>query len=750
METIFIVMVGILILLAIIDLVVGVSNDAVNFLVSAIGSKAASFRTIMIIASLGVLFGATFSSGMMEVARKGIFVPELFSFDKIMIIFLAVMLTDIILLDTFNSLGLPTSTTVSIVFELLGAAVGIGIIVMNQNGESIDHLSEYINTSKAMLIIGGILLSVVVAFSIGAIVQYLSRLLFSFNYEKSYKNYGAIWGSLAITAITYFILIKGLKGSSFAGKGTDIYSWVTTHTLLILAFSMVIWGGVLAVLQFVFKINILKVIVLVGTFALAMAFAGNDLVNFIGVPLAGLSSYKAWAASGANSDEFMMTALSEKVPTAIEYLLLAGAIMVITLWLSKKAKAVTKTSLDLSRQETGHERFESTGVARALVRTSISITKFYERIAPQNFQDKITARFEASKEKADETKSFDLVRASVNLMVAGILISIGTSLKLPLSTTYVTFMVAMGTSLADKAWGRESAVYRVSGVLAVISGWFVTALVAFTAAFIFANIINWGGLPAALVLLLLAGISVVRSQFKMSKKEKKQARDAKKEEKAPKSIIASCGYNVVNVLNSEDQIYKKTLDGLFQHNRKKLKKLLLVEEVVGKRAKKLKDNIFTTVQQLNLGSVDTAPYYVQVVDYLREITHSLHFVVEPIFRHVDNQHKPIGEMQIQEFTELMEQKSEFSQLIVEIIIKKDYEKIDMVIQKQEELLEKLKQLNKSLVKRIKTGEVGTRNSMLYFYIMSETKNILLFMVNLVKSHRDFITEIDSTQVNSRI
>ena len=740
METVCIVMVGILIVLAISDLVVGVSNDAVNFLVSAIGSNAAPLRVIMIIAGAGVLFGATFSGGMMEVARKGIFVPELFSFESIMIIFLAVMLTDVILLDLFNSLGLPTSTTVSIVFELLGAAVAVSIIVMNQNEESLNHLGEYINTSKALAIIAGILLSVVVAFTVGAIVQFFSRLLFSFNYEKTYRQYGAVWGAVAVTAIMYFIMIKGLKGSSFAGSDSMIYQWTQDNVMLLLAGNFVFWIAALALLQFVFKVNILKFIILVGTFALAMAFAGNDLVNFIGVPLAGLSSYKAWAASGAEPGEFMMTALSKKVPTATIYLLAAGAIMVTTLWLSKKARKVTKTSIDLSRQGDGEERFESTALSRILVRLSIGGSQLFERSVTPAFKQKIEARFILPKEKQSKSQSFDLIRAAVNLMVAGILISIGTSMKLPLSTTYVTFMVAMGTSLADKAWGRESAVYRVSGVLVVISGWFVTALVAFTAAFILANIINWGGLVSALVLLILAGISLIRSQFAGNKKERKEIREIKKEEKQPTDILSQCTYNVVNLLNSEQQLYKKTMRALSQNKRKTLKKMVMVETVVNKRAKRLKDNIFETVQQLEVSSVDTAPFYVQVMDYLREIAHSLHYVVEPIYKHVDNQHKPILPEQAEELENLAALKSELSKMITEAIGSKNFENFDAINEKQEEVLNVIQGLHKTQVKRIKHGDAGTRNSMLYFNILTESKSIVLYMVNLAKSQRDFITE----------
>lgn len=746
METVFIVMVGILILLAISDLVVGVSNDAVNFLVSAIGSNAAPFKVIMIIAGAGVLFGATFSSGMMEVARKGIFQPELFSFHNIMIIFLAVMLTDVILLDLFNSIGLPTSTTVSIVFELLGAAVAVSIIVMNQNGESINHLGEYINTSKALAIIAGILLSVVVAFTVGAIVQFLSRLLFSFDYQKTYKKFGALWGGIALTAIMYFILIKGLKGSSFAGSESAIYQSALEHIWLIITAGFVLWTGILTVLQFWFKVNILKLIILIGTFALAMAFAGNDLVNFIGVPLAGLSSYKAWAASGAEPTEFMMTALSKKVPAGSLYLLAAGAIMVTTLWLSKKARRVTQTSIDLSRQGDGQERFESTAFSRMLVRSSLNLSRFLKKNLPAHFRNKMEARFVVPAKK--QNQSFDLIRAAVNLMVAGILISIGTSLKLPLSTTYVTFMVAMGTSLADKAWGRESAVYRVSGVLVIISGWFVTALVAFTAAFIMANIINWGGLPVALVLLVLASVSLIRSQSVVAKKEKKEKKENKKELKQPTDILAQCTYNVVNLLNSEQQLYKKTIRALAQNKRKTLKKMLMVEAVVNKRAKRLKDNIYETVKQLEVRSVDTGPFYVQVMDYLREIAHSLHFVIEPIYKHVENQHKPILPEQAEELEQFVSLKSELSKMIIQAIESKNFEDFDAINQKQEKVLNAIQKLHKNQVKRIKKGEAGTRNSMLYFNILNETKSIVLYMVNLAKSQRDFITEYNKSEQES--
>ncbi len=738
METIFIVMIGILILLAISDLVVGVSNDAVNFLISAIGSKAASFKTIMVIAGAGVLFGATFSSGMMEVARKGIFNPQLFSFEAIMYIFLAVMLTDVILLDLFNSLGLPTSTTVSIVFELLGASVAIAIISMNKNGESLAQLGSYINTSKALGIIAGILLSVVVAFTIGALVQFLSRLLFSFNYEKTYKKYGALWGSIAVTAIVYFILIKGLKGTEFAGPGSVFHDWAENHLTLLLIGNFIFWSITLALVQFFTKINILKVIILIGTFALAMAFAGNDLVNFIGVPLAGLASYKAWVASGVSPDDFMMASLASKVPTTTVYLLLAGLIMVITLWLSKKARKVTQTSIDLSRQSSGNERFESIAAARAIVRTSIGFSKAISKIVPAKTIKKLEQRFYLPEELQNKSQSFDLIRASVNLMVAGILISLGTSMKLPLSTTYVTFMVAMGSSLADKAWGRESAVYRVSGVLIVISGWFVTALVAFTAAFIFANIINWGGIVAALALLVLAGVSLVRSQMLGAKKERKEKAESKKHSAESSDVFVASTQNIVNLLNSESGLYLKAIQYFASGNRKKLKTLVKLESVINKRSKYLKDNLFTTIQQLEARCNDSSPYYVQVLDFLREITSSVHYVIEPIFQHVDNEHKPLLDEQYAELIELVEDKNKLIKLIVTSIDEQDFSNFKEISKKKKELLKRIQALHKTQVKRIKNRQVGTRNSILYFNIISETKNIVMHSASLARSSREFI------------
>ncbi|MCD4744752.1 MAG: inorganic phosphate transporter, partial [Bacteroidales bacterium] len=457
MNNIYLILIIVLFALAISDLIVGVSNDAVNFLNSAIGSKVAPFNVIMIIAALGILVGATFSGGMMEIARKGIFHPEHFYFSEIMIIFLAVMITDVILLDTFNTFGMPTSTTVSIVFELLGAAVAVSIIKITNSPDALE-LSEYINTAKALAIITGILLSVVLAFSIGAIIQYLVRILFSFDYKKNLKYFGAIWGGIAITAITYFILIKGAKGASFMSD--DAKQLIRENTLTIIGVSFFAWTIILLLLTWVSKINILKLIVLVGTFALAMAFAGNDLVNFIGVPLAGYESFKEFIANpAADPNMFPMLKLAGKVKTPTLFLIIAGLIMAVTLWLSRKARTVTETEIGLSRQDVGQERFGSSYFARSIVRNTRSFATRLNFLIPKSITNKIDKQFDQTvykqKQKAlgANAPAFDMVRASVNLVVASILISFATSLKLPLSTTYVTFMVAMGTSLSDRAWG---------------------------------------------------------------------------------------------------------------------------------------------------------------------------------------------------------------------------------------------------------------------------------------------------------
>jgi len=742
MESVFIVIVGILFLLAALDLVVGVSNDAVNFLVSAVGSRAASFRVILLVASLGVLIGAVFSGGMMEVARKGVFHPELFTFGNIMIIFLAVMLTDVILLDIFNSLGMPTSTTVSLVFELLGAAVAVSIVKILHDGGSLSEVGSYINSGKALVIIGGILFSVVVAFTFGSLIQYLSRLLFSFDISKTFVRYGALWGGISVTAITYFTLVTGLKGSIFADiPMTDtqtLSEWTKAHTLEIMAVSLLVWTALMAVLQFVFKVNTLKIIVLLGTFALAMSFAGNDLVNFIGVPLAGFDAYKSWASSGIGPETFMMTGFNDKIQTPTLFLILAGIIMIVTLWLSKKAKRVTETSLNLSRQDSGIERFESSAISRSIVRLSLQTSKFVEDMIPKKIQARIDNRFTRPTEKtAEPQQAFDLVRASVNLMVSGILISLGTAYKLPLSTTYVTFMVAMGTSLADRAWGRESAVYRVSGVLAVIAGWFITALVAFTVAFVLANLIIWGGIIAIALILLLAGVSMYRSQF-LNRKAKIQAEESKtlnKDDNLPPQIKYK--NDVIEVLGEVSTLFRKTIKALTKEDRKKLKHIKKANIELNDKTGAFKKNVYEMIQQFTKQNIHSGPSFVQVLDYLREITHAMYHVIKPSFEHIDNNHVGMNAAQTEELLQLSEAVVELFNEAVDIIKTENFDKLANLSLFQKKIIEQLDSYRENHIERIKTNEIDTRNSVLYLNILAETKNIMLYMSSLTKAQRSF-------------
>jgi phosphate/sulfate permease len=743
MENFYIILVVILFALAISDLIVGVSNDAVNFLNSAIGSKVAPRYVIMIIASIGILVGTTFSSGMMEVARKGIFHPDQFYFSEIMIIFLAVMLTDVVLLDVFNTLGLPTSTTVSIVFELLGAAVAVALIKINHLGQTAADLGMYINSGKALAIISGILLSVIVSFTVGSVVMYLTRLVFSFNYKITFKYFGAIWGGIAITAITYFILIKGAKGSSFLASDTT--DWIKSNTTLIIFYSFIGWTILLQALYWLVKLDILKMIVLVGTFALAMAFAGNDLVNFIGVPLAGLKSFQTFIANpGADPDGMLMVALVGKSKANTFILLIAGMVMVITLWLSKKARKVTETELNLSRQSSGSERFGSSMLSRTIVRTAMDISSAVEKITPKIMKSGIGKRFDDSEyqkeiKKQADAPSFDMVRASVNLTVASILISFATSLKLPLSTTYVTFMVAMGSSLADKAWGRESAVYRITGVVTVIGGWFMTAITAFTVAFIIALVISWGGAIAIGALVLIALYTVIRTHVSF---HKKQARNSAKRlddgELHADNIMTKCSLEVRRMLKSVSKVFDETIVGLTHEDRKSLKNVCREVEDLNLEAKQLKNNVHNTLLKLQEEEGETGHYYVQVIDYLREMAHALSYISNPSYDHVDNNHKPLLKIQIDELNSYKDSVADLFETIIRTIEKNEFGNIPGLIENQQTILDSIKEGRKNQIKRIKNEEAGTRNSTLYLGILNELKNFLLQSINLIKAQRDFV------------
>lgn len=744
MESIYLILVVILFALAISDLIVGVSNDAVNFLNSAIGSKAAPFKIIMGIAAVGIFVGATYSTGMMEVARKGIFHPELFTFKEIMVLFLAVMMTNIVLLDIFNTFGMPTSTTVSIVFGLLGAAVGVAWIKIQTDPTANQELAEYINSAKALQIISGILLSVIVAFTIGAIVQFLSRLLFSFNYVKRFKYFGAIWGGLAITAITYFILIKGLKGSPYAAhildNGETVLQFTMQNALLIIGASFVIWTVLLQIMQ-LFKISILKLIVFIGTFALALAFAGNDLVNFIGVPLAGYNAYGYWVDSGAAADSFSMIQLNGKVPTELYILIAASLIMIITLWFSKKARSVLKTSLDLSRQDEGEERFGSSIMARNIVRGTRKTFNIIDKYTPVIISKSIEKQFDSSIFKSQQAKNedppaFDMIRASVNLVVASILIAIGTSYKLPLSTTYVTFMVAMGTSLADKAWSRESAVFRITGVVSVIGGWFFTAFSGFASAFIVAIIFSYGGFYAIFAMLGITIFSLIKTNFLHKKREKEASLNITEEIKES-NILTKCTTNVINTLSSINSIYNNLILGLETEDRKVLKEVNKDIKVINKQSKYLKDNVYKTINKFDKDSISTSHFYVQVLDYLRETAHCLEYMIKPSIEHVDNDFTRLLDIQFDELKLTSKKLTDFYNEIFSVIQNKEYDKVNDIIKTREKLLSDIEANRKLQIKRLKNNEVGGKNSMLYLGLLHETKNLLLHTVNLLKAQRDF-------------
>lgn len=745
MDNIYLFFLVVLFLLAISDLVVGVGNDAVNFLNSAIGSKVAPLKVILTVAGLGVLVGSTFSSGMMEIARSGVFYPQNFYFNEIIIIFLAVMIADVILLDTFNTLGLPTSTTVSIIFELLGAAVAISLIKIYNSTDTLSDLSNYINSGKALAIISAILLSVVIAFTFGTIVQFFSRLLFSFNYEKNLKFFGALWGSVAITSIIYFILVKGAKGTSFMTP--EAISWLQNNTLQLLFYSFIVIAVLLQILIMLFKVNILKIIVLVGTFSLAMAFAGNDLVNFIGVPLAGYESINMLLADPSiNPDTFTMEFLLKPVKTPTMFLLIAGFIMVLTLFFSKKARSVTKTEVDLSRQSSGSERFSSSFFSRTIVRHAVETAKLLQKILPDPFLKFIDKRFDyksfkkKSHSKKDST-SFDLLRASVNMFVASILIAIATSFKLPLSTTYVTFMVAMGTSLADQAWGRESAVYRITGVITVIGGWFFTAFSAFTLAFIVAGFIHWGGTIATIIALGLAVLFVINTHFihkKRSEKELKKDEFDSTDILNDENVLEKCNFAINKVVLSVSKLYFMTVHNLISENRKGLKKVIVNIEDLNRYTKDLKNNLYSTLKKLESDSIETGHFYVQALDYMREIAHCLKYISDPVYEHINNQHPPLIPEQVKDITQLNEELNSFYSYVLNITKKQNFTDLNAILVQQQLILDLIAKIKKKQIKFIKTELVGTKNTLMYLNLLSETKNLVLYTINMVKSHRDFI------------
>jgi phosphate/sulfate permease len=714
------IIIAMLALFAIFDLVVGVTNDAVNFLNSSIGSKAAPFVTIIIIASLGILAGVTFSGGMMEVARKGIFHPEFFTMPELLTIFLAVMITDILLLDLFNTHGLPTSTTVSIVFELLGAAVALSLIKILSASDAGLALWDYINTAKALAIVSGILLSIVIAFFAGALMQFISRIIFTFDYKERLNRYGAVWGGVAMTAITFFILVKGSKGATFMDAHT--VEWIKGNSLLIMAGIFVISGVVFQILLSVFKVNILKPIVLVGTFALAMAFAANDLVNFIGVPLAGLSAFQNALAS-SDPLNITMEALGKKVQSQTGIMLVAGAIMVITLWLSKKAKTVTETEISLGQQDEGMERFESVWLSRRIVNLFDALFLTAKQIVPSPLRKFISARItpvtETTHVAHGEKPSFDLIRASVNLMVASAVVSFATSLKLPLSTTYVTFMVAMGSSFSDQAWGRESAVFRVTGVLTVIGGWFMTALIAFVVAFIFANILYHFGALGICGLMIFAGFMIWKNKRKHEKKEKDKQEinifHLEKVEDFSESVTSTFDH-LAYLLKGIRESFDVTFDALFEEDLDKLREERTRVKHFQNGTNIIIANIFKVLRLLQKEENHVSYNYYQIIRRLQKLADGHRDTVIRCARHVANRHKGLLDVQIQELREIKKVILYIFLRVETALSKKEIVDCHDIGEQFHYLRELVDDFNANQIERIRDDSSKTRLSILFYAI----------------------------------
>ncbi len=724
----------ILAFLAISDLIVGVSNDAVNFLNSPIGSKVAPRSVILIIASFGILAGVTFSSGMMEVARKGIFHPQYFNMPELVIIFLAVMLTDIILLDLYNTFGLPTSTTVSIVFELLGAAVAISLIKIAKNDQM--TLGDYINNEKALAIILGILLSIVLAFFIGAFIQYVTRLIFTFDFHQQLKRYGAIWGGIALSSIVYFILIKGAKGASFMSKDTVL--WINTHTILILLVSFVAFFLILQLFMSLLKINVLKVIILVGTFAIAMAFAANDLMNFIGVPLAGLNAFKFAGATG-NPLQATMEVMQQPIKSDTLLLLLAGTIMVVTLWISKKASTVSRTEINLARQDEGIERFGSSPLSRIIVRIFTSLSRIYQKAIPNKWRLIMDRRFDQKQyptvHKGDEdAASFDLLRASVNLVVASALISWATSMKLPLSTTYVTFMVAMGTSLSDRAWGSESAVYRVTGVLTVIGGWFFTAFMAFTVSSIFAVAIYYWRIPGVLGILALALFMIYRNyHLHKTRSRAHQATEIfnlKKISDAGFAINASFEHSGY-FLNEINQTLNQSFEGLFTQNRAILKINKKETKKIQKWTNIIIANIFKTLRLLHKQDMVQTQAYAQIINALQEISESQRDAVLRADTHINNNHKGLLKVQIEELSQIRNCLDELLSRTADAFLKGEHVDYQYIRSRFNKLKKLANEFDKNQIKRIQDESSKTRLSILFYALMADCMKVAEQTLNLL-------------------
>lgn len=746
METVYFGFVVFLFVLAIFDLMVGVSNDAVNFLQSAIGAKVAKFKTILTIAAIGIFTGAAMSNGMMEVARNGVFHPSFFSFQDVMFIFLAVMASDIVLLDIFNTLGMPTSTTVSMVFELLGGTFALAL--MKVAGDPSLHVADLMNTSKALTMIMAIFVSVAIAFVVGAFVQYISRTLFTFVYKNnSLKWKIGIFGGLAFTAIIYFMLIKGLGNVSFISDAA--HEWINTHSWTICGICFVV-TAVLSQVLFALKVNVFKILVLTGTFALAMAFAGNDLVNFIGVPLAGYASFQDYSANaGGDAAGYMMDSLNGPAHTPVLFLIAAGLIMVISLATSKKAFNVVKTSVDLARQDAGDEMFGSSKMARVLVRFSTNTASALSELVPNGVKRWFAKRFDNENVVLPQGAAFDEIRATVNLVVSSLLIALGTSLTLPLSTTYVTFMVAMGSSLADKAWGRESAVFRITGVISVIGGWFITAGAAFILCFLVALAMSLGGLTMASILIALSIVLLVRSNIKYKKKQAEEKGDVvfnqmiTSEDNAEtlRLLTQHIRQGQSQFLDFVNVNYLNVTEGFISEDLSRLQK---AESAMRKERQELKQRRrkeMLGLRRIDPGvAIEKSTWFHLGVNSCEDMLYSLRRICDPCEEHIDNSFVPLEKDRIKEFLPLRDTLLYLLKRAVVVISTENYTDSDKLREQCEEFKSCLSSTRQGQIERMQTSKENITVSYVYLNLLQETHEIASSLQHLLRASKHFAKE----------
>ena len=734
METFLPVVIAFIFVLAILGIVAGVSNDATNFMSAAVGTKSASYRSVTIIASFGIIFGSLMSNGMMEIARNGVFSPQYFFANEIIYIYLAVMIANLILLDVFNTLGLPTSTSVSLVFELLGATVAIAMIKMHSGTMGVG-LAELINTDKALTMVVGIFLSVAIAFIFGIIVQYITRLIFSFNFEKNLKWKIGIFSGIATTALIYFMLIKGMKGAAFMTP--EIKTWIDVHTWQLLGASFVFFTVLMQILFFL-KVNVLKLVVLIGTFALAMAFAGNDLVNFIGVPLAGLDTYLDVRSSGVPMDALSMNSLNTMSATNTIYIIIAGLIMVVTLLTSKKARIVLQTSLDLSKQNGGNESFGSSAIARSMVRFVNNAVTTIDNILPVKVKSWIERRFDSREMILEENASFDLIRGSVSIVLASMLIALGTSLKLPLSTTYVTFMVTMGASLADRAWSRESAVYRVTGMFSVIGGWFITAIVAFLICFVIALLFYYGGVVAMLAMIALAVYIIIKNRAKSHKNVEvdelfEKALNTTDQDVIYESLIQHNRESISELLNISKDIYAGVVDAFMKEDIKTLRKASNDCRLAKDKMKQLKRKEIMIMRRLDDKMINKNTWFHLSYNCIEQILYSLRRICDPCKEYVDNSFTPLDKKYLPEVECLKDKVIWSLNMADNTILNSDYKDVDVIMEQITSRESDVIEMTHEQMNRIQQDKDNIDLGLLYLNIIQESSEIVTEMRHILRS-----------------